>query len=74
MRGKLKRLFFIMTALKNQSKLEFRPIRYILTRGVVVGKTGKTAVLPGFDGIKPGGGSALQRAAELPVIWLLFNR
>ena len=63
-----------MTTHENQSKLKFRPIRYILTRGVVVGKTGKTAVLPVFCGIEPGGGSALQRAAELPVTWLLFDK
>ena len=62
-----------MTARKNQSKLEYRSIRYILTRSVIVGKTGKITVSPGFDGIEPGVGSALQRAAELPVIWLLFK-
>ena len=65
MRDKHKTLF-------HQSKLEFWQIRYILTKDVAFGKTGKTAVLPEFCGIEPGGGSAVQRAAELPVIWLLF--
>ena len=73
MRGKLKRLFFNMKARKNQSKFDFRPIRYILTRDIVVGNTRKTTVLPEFCGKEPGGGIGAQRAAESPLTWL-FNK